>query len=215
MNAGLDDVHDRCAVSTTCTLVNTHGGACDARSEFERWEALRAAMDLGLDGAALAAAVGLHGLVPVFPFHRPFGGLVVDGIKDETRGRPWPFAGPRWIAVYNAQKVAKLQPAAAALAGAAGYVRPLLRDRNPIEQYQARIGSGGTVLGLAFITGSLPIVPGDLRRTFHYEEELHVWSVEMAVRFKRPLAPDKVGLKKPPRNFVYVAASALVDALKP
>lgn len=48
---------DRCYRDRSCALRRGHGGRCDPQSEPERFKALRRALDQGLDGDALAAAM--------------------------------------------------------------------------------------------------------------------------------------------------------------
>ncbi len=51
---GLDPL-DRCYRDRSCALLADHGGACDPRSEPERWHALTRALTRGLDGEAPTA----------------------------------------------------------------------------------------------------------------------------------------------------------------
>lgn len=155
--------------------------------------------------------------VRCLPFWRPFGALVVDGLKDETRGRPWDEE-PAWIAVYNTGRTVKLQPAVVSLPAAWPYLltwpvaqmprRALLR-----ETYEQRVGGPHLVIGLAYVTGSRPLVPADLPRSFFYEAGRHLWIVARAVRFAVPLELHQVGIETPPQNFAYADGRVLRERM--
>lgn len=177
--------------------------------------------------------------MPCFPFHPPYGAMVCDAVEPvprgvihddsvkaiETRGRPWNFAGGRWIAVYNTKHGARMQVQARALPASTSYQPPLpalvshLETRTAAEidaqweAYEARIGPRRRIIGMAFIAGSRPLVPADLPRSFFYDPNRHAWLVTHAVRFATPLSLADVGISTPPQSFAYADGATLRAAL--
>ncbi len=187
-----------------------------------------------------AAWVGLAAeRMPCFPFHPPYGAMVCDAVTPvprgviyddplksiETRGRPWPFASGRWIAVYNTKHGSGMQAEARALPEAWPYQAPTPQRVTDIEMrtaevldaqwdaYERAIGPRCMIIGMAFIAGSRPLVPADLPRSFFYDPGRHAWLVTHAVRFAVPLSLADVGIATPPQSFAYADGAALRAAL--
>lgn len=157
--------------------------------------------------------------VRLYPFHRPYGAMVVDPRPDdlerpvkslETRGYPPPESPERgiWIAVYNAAKVAVLQPEARTMPAAAPYISPA-RDVETLD----RIGPHGVVLGMVYVVGALPLRPADLPSSFFYAPHRWAWELRHPRRFARPIRLAALGVKKAPQSFCYVPGSVLQSAL--
>lgn len=171
-------------------------------------------------GLALAPVPPVPERVRLYPFHRPYGAMVVDlgditaegvpeGVKPiETRGGPCPTPG--WIAVYNAKKTVRLQPLAEELSRAAPYLPQKGRHNEAAQAaLEERLGPPGMVIGMVYCTGSRPLQPEDFPRSFFFEPGRYAWTLAHPKRFPSPLTLADLGVAHAPQNAVYVPGALL------
>lgn len=147
------------------------------------------------DGATIAS-LQLPDRIWVLSLHRPYAGLVVDGLKQlETRTWPW-TKGRTWLAICAPKAV----------------------DMGPIRRYgevaEARLGSAEPALvGLVWVDKCRPLLPEDEPRAFFYEPGRYAFELTRVYKFRRPVPIAEAGLKKAPQWFARVERRIVEAAL--
>ena len=140
----------------------------------------------------------------LFPFVTLDGDAPADGDVGpkslETRTWPFPYEA-RWLAIY-----ATLYPDRGA------YRRIYGDGWKAILAADIKRGEQGAILGVVWIAGCRPMVPGDEKAAmFPFDHKLFVWGIGAAHRFPRP---NTTHLARGPQRFVYLAKSVVVASLR-